>query len=408
MAQNAAKDNTINSVCCIAADVLPNHELYDYFWAEISKIKPSIKNLGSYWVGPFDSDFVNVIAATLAKKPDVVLNLCQGSGFNVFVQQANSFKLFEKTKTVTSLNLEGNATLPFGKDYPVGIQATITAPFWLDTPEMRSFTQEFSKRTQLYPGDLTLDYYISTLSLLTAIQNAGTTDTDKVIAAYENLTLENTPVGSISYNDYDHQSNTPLWYATSGYSPDYPIAIGLNMTKYQDDIYPTKDEIFALRGSINISVVLQGDARPPGGWEVPLTVKLFAPPVNVMTAIPSYMFNLTAAKSGSTATAQALGIPDGIYDVSVSSPGCLTNVKRGVVITGNTNIDLGTLLAGNANDDNKVSIQDFGILAAAFGKGVEETCYDARADFDRSGRVNITDFGLLAANYARNSPVEVP
>jgi branched-chain amino acid transport system substrate-binding protein len=247
IAQNIAKDNTINSVYTVASEVLLNHDLYNAFWAELNKIKPSVKNLGENWVGPFDTNFINIISACLAKKPDLVLNLCQGPGFVNFVQQANSFKYFEKTKTVTSLNLEGNTTVAFGKDYPVGIMATVLDPFWLDTPEMQAFTQEHLKRTQLYPADLSTDYYISTLSLLSAIQKAGTTDTDKVIAAYESLTLNDTPLGALSYNDYDHQANTPFWWSTSGYSPDFPIAIGLNNIKYQDGIYPTKDEILALR-----------------------------------------------------------------------------------------------------------------------------------------------------------------
>jgi len=75
----------------------------------------------------------------------------------------------------------------------------MTCPFFLDTPEMKAFTNDFYSRNKLYPGDLALDFYISTLSLLKAIQKAGTTDTDAVIAAYETLTV-NTPVGTISYN----------------------------------------------------------------------------------------------------------------------------------------------------------------------------------------------------------------
>jgi hypothetical protein len=66
------------------------------------------------------------------------------------------------------------------------------------------------------------------------------------------------------------------------------------------------------------------------------------------------------------------------------------------------------VLEGNANDDNKINIQDFGILAATYGKVAGDTGYDARADFDRNGKINIADFGLLAANYGKYTPVEVP
>jgi hypothetical protein len=164
---------------------------------------------------------------------------------------------------------------------------------------------------------------------------------------------------------------------------------------------------------VNISVILQGGSRPVAGWAVPLTVKFFTPgtttPVDVLTATPVYTFSQNTTKNGNTAIAQATGIIQGTYDISAVSPGCLTNVKRGVTIAGtSTDVNLGTLLEGNANNDNKINIQDFGILATSYGKGTGDTGFDARADFDRSGRINIADFGLLAANYARNAPIVIP
>ena len=123
----------------------------------------------------------------------------------------------------------------------------MTAPFWLNTPEMQAYTQEYYTKYKVYPGELSMDYYLSTLSLCEGIKKAGTTDTDQVIRTLETLTMTNTPLGVISYNDYDHQANSPLWYGSSIISPDYPIAIAQNMIKYQDNIYPTRDEVLALR-----------------------------------------------------------------------------------------------------------------------------------------------------------------
>ena len=63
---------------------------------------------------------------------------------------------------------------------------------------------------------------------------------------------------------------------------------------------------------------------------------------------------------------------------------------------------------GDANDDGKINISDFGILASAFGKSTYQSGYDSRADFDWNGAVNISDFGLLAVNYAQNAPIDAP
>ena len=86
----------------------------------------------------------------------------------------------------------------------------------------------------------------------------------------------------------------------------------------------------------------------------------------------------------------------------------MINVKRGITISEpSTSIDMGVLLEGNANDDNIINIQDFGILAAGYGKAQGENGYDGRADFDCNDIINIADFGLLAANYAKSSPITV-
>jgi peptide/nickel transport system substrate-binding protein len=164
--------------------------------------------------------------------------------------------------------------------------------------------------------------------------------------------------------------------------------------------------------NVTFNVVLQGGSRPDSGCIVPLTIKLFAPGVNaptdVLSATPLYTYNLTTNKIGGKATAQIIGVNPGIFDISVFSPHCLINVKRNVsIFIPSLTVDLGVLLEGNANDDGKINIQDFGILALSYGKLIGEFGYDNRADFDRNGIINISDFGLLASNYAGTSPVEI-
>jgi branched-chain amino acid transport system substrate-binding protein len=247
LAQQIAQAKDVNSIYYLASDATANYEVYDTFWSTMSKLKPSIKNLGAAYVGTQDVDFSNIITATLAKKPDLVINFIMGPPWANFAQQANSFKYFDKTKTVVTLNMEAEATVSFGTNFPSGIDGLIQVPFWLDTPEMKAFTQDFYGRTKSYPGDLPMEFYMATLALTQAIQKAGTTDTDKVISALENLTLNNSPLGTVSYNDYDHQPNIPLWYGTGVVSSQYQQAILQNVVKYQDGVYPTKDEILALR-----------------------------------------------------------------------------------------------------------------------------------------------------------------
>lgn len=62
-------------------------------------------------------------------------------------------------------------------------------------------------------------------------------------------------------------------------------------------------------------------------------------------------------------------------------------------------VDFGALRQGDANDDDHVTILDFSILAATFGKAAGAAGYDDRADFNGDGQVTILDFSLLAANF---------
>jgi hypothetical protein len=160
--------------------------------------------------------------------------------------------------------------------------------------------------------------------------------------------------------------------------------------------------------NVNISVLLQGGSRPDSGWIIPLTVKLFAPGANVMTAPSVYTFNLTAAKSGGYANLQCTGVIPGIYDITSVSEHTLLNVRRNVMILATSNmVNMGTLLEGNANNDDRVNIQDFGLLVVSYGRGKGQSGYNAMADFDRNDNVNIFDFGLLAMNYLKIAPIEV-
>jgi branched-chain amino acid transport system substrate-binding protein len=190
-------------------------------------------------------DFTNNINSVLAKKPDLFLSGIAGPPWPSFVQQAQRFDFFTKTKTLGTYLLGSELTTPFGKSYPEGIQSSTWAPFY-DTSiaGMKAFSDAYFAKTKLYPADLTMIRYVSALAITNAIKQAGSTDPDKIVAAMETINLD-IPTGKIHYNSY-HQANLPIYMVTSGYSNDFPIAIGLNPVRYQDDVYPTADQVKAL------------------------------------------------------------------------------------------------------------------------------------------------------------------
>ena len=58
-----------------------------------------------------------------------------------------------------------------------------------------------------------------------------------------------------------------------------------------------------------------------------------------------------------------------------------------------------SLPTGDANNDNRVGLDDLGILSNAFDTVPGDSLWDERADFNCDGVVGLDDLGLLANNF---------
>jgi uncharacterized repeat protein (TIGR03803 family) len=107
--------------------------------------------------------------------------------------------------------------------------------------------------------------------------------------------------------------------------------------------------------------------------------------------------NVTLASDGSYSVG---GLQDGTYTIAVKGPSWLqTDVGNVVVGDGAVTGMSATLLPGDINGDNVVDIQDFSLLAAAYGSNSSSSNWNPNADLNCDGVVNIEDFALLAADY---------
>jgi branched-chain amino acid transport system substrate-binding protein len=247
--QEISKMNNVKSIFYLSGDVVVAHDVYNSFWDLMAKNKPSVTNAGVLWVGSQEMDFSSSIGTILSKKPDLIITGLGGPQWPAFIKQAAQFNLFQQCKVAAMYGLDASTSTPLGKDTPEGIYGIMYCPFFLNTPEMQAFQASFANIDKgQYVNDLTLNYYNATLALLEAIKKANSLDTNKIITAWEGLTL-NTPVGTVSMDAYDHQLEVPIWWATTLNSPNYPIVTGTNMVKWQQGIYPTKDQINALKAA---------------------------------------------------------------------------------------------------------------------------------------------------------------
>lgn len=97
-----------------------------------------------------------------------------------------------------------------------------------------------------------------------------------------------------------------------------------------------------------------------------------------------------------------LGVPAGTYDVWVWTPGWLSTMKSGVVVSGQ-NFDAGTftLANGDTNGDNQVTFEDFATLQNHYGQSVAA---GSNGDFNGDGQVTFADFAILQNSYGQSGP----
>lgn len=143
------------------------------------------------------------------------------------------------------------------------------------------------------------------------------------------------------------------------------------------------------------AVQLQGrPSAPDARWVVPLHV------VVTPDGSPTPVFD-QAVMTNDSGQFEVDGLTPGTYRLWVKGSHTLAQAQTINVTTGANPVSIGTLREGDANDSNSVTILDFSMLAAAFGKTDGQIGYDARADFNGDSAVTIADFALLALNFGQ-------
>ncbi len=149
----------------------------------------------------------------------------------------------------------------------------------------------------------------------------------------------------------------------------------------------------AAHGTLTGTVSLEGrPPRPDPSYAVTLTVGLSLQGGGCPQALTS-----RTEDDGSFALP---GVWPGTYDVLVKAYNTLARRTDGVLVGAEgASVDLGQLASGDVDDDNRVSILDYSLLATSYGKLRGSPGYDLRADLNGDGRVDAADSALLAAHY---------
>jgi branched-chain amino acid transport system substrate-binding protein len=107
----------------------------------------------------------------------------------------------------------------------------------------------FQKRTGQPPVNGSLVGYVTCLSIFAGVKKAGSTDTDRLIAALEGLTVT-TPIGPITYRPFDHQSTMGAWVGVTRRDPARGVGIMADWAYVPgEQVLPGEAEVRSLRGA---------------------------------------------------------------------------------------------------------------------------------------------------------------
>jgi branched-chain amino acid transport system substrate-binding protein len=150
-------------------------------------------------------DAGSVVQALADAKPDAIFNVLFGADLSKFVREGNTRGLFQGREVVSLLTGEPEYLDPLKDEAPNGWIVTGYPWYGIQTPEHKAFFLSYKAKFNDYPRLGSVVGYSTIKSLAEGMKKAKSTDTEKLITAFQGLEVL-TPFGKVTYRATDHQS----------------------------------------------------------------------------------------------------------------------------------------------------------------------------------------------------------
>ena len=233
------------------ATIGPNYEYgkraWETFRDRLKQLKPDVQVVGEHWPtlgklepGPF-------VTAILNQNPEALYVSLFGSDWLAFVREARKRGLFDRMFVVGILLGEPEYIEPLKTEAPEGMLVTGYPWYDIDLPAHRDWVARYQKRFDRHPMLGSLVGYITYLSVFEALRKAGSTDTDRLVAAFRGLRVD-TPIGPISFRPFDGQSTMGAWVGFTRVDPKRGVGIMVNHEYIPGDrVLPSEEEVRKMR-----------------------------------------------------------------------------------------------------------------------------------------------------------------
>ena len=146
-----------------------------------------------------------VVEAMLEDKPDAIFSSLFGADLARFVREGELRGLFKGRPVFNLLGGEPEYLDPLKDEAPVGWWVTGYPWYAIETVEHKRFRDAYLAKFNDYPRLGSVVGYSAVKAAAAAIRKAGSTDTEKLVAAMRGLAFDS-PFGKITFRPLDHQS----------------------------------------------------------------------------------------------------------------------------------------------------------------------------------------------------------
>ena len=190
-------------------------------------------------------DAGSVVQALADAKPDAIFNVLFGADLAKFVREGNTRGLFQGREVASLLTGEPEYLDTLKKETPEGWLVTGYPWYAIQTPEHQAFRSAYEAKFNDYPRLGSVVGYAAIKSIVAGVSKAGSTDTEKMIAAFKGLEVV-TPFGPIVYRPEDHQSTMGVYVGRTTQKDGKGVMVNV---RYMDgkNFLPSAAEVKALR-----------------------------------------------------------------------------------------------------------------------------------------------------------------
>ena len=244
LAEEAAKTDAVK-YATIAPNYASGKDAVAAFKKALTALKPEVEFVTEQWPAVFKIDAGAEVQALERAKPDAIYNVTFGPDLAKLVREGTDRGLFDGRNVYGLLSGEPEYIDPLGDEAPEGW--VVTGYPWQDITDAAgsAFISAYQTKYNDHPRIGSLVGYMTVQSIAAALERAGSTETEAIRAAFEDLQVT-TPMGEITYRSIDNQSTAGAWVGRTTVKDGKGVMVDWSY-KNGADYLPSDAEVSALR-----------------------------------------------------------------------------------------------------------------------------------------------------------------